>query len=71
MAGAILILLLLAAPGGEVTVEPLEGQPLHGRLVELSGEKVVIDESGSLKTLDPKQLQSVELGGPARTSLPI
>ncbi len=70
MAGAILILLLLAAPGGEVTVEPLEGQPLHGRLVELSGEKVVIDESGSLKTLDPKQLQSVELGGVAVSERP-
>ena len=63
MAGAILMLLLLAAPGGEVTVEPLEGQPVHGRLVELSGERVVIEDSGGLKTLDPKQLQTVELGG--------
>lgn len=63
MAGAILMLLLLAAPGGEVTVEPLEGQPVHGRLVELSGERVVIEDSGGLKTLDPKQLQTVELAG--------
>lgn len=63
MAGAILILLLLAAPGGEVTVEPLEGQPLHGRLVELSGERIVIENSSGLQTLDPKQLQSLELGG--------
>jgi hypothetical protein len=62
MAGAILILLLLAAPGGEVVVEPLEGKPLHGRLVELSSERVVIENSAGSQTLDPKQLQSVEFG---------
>ena len=55
MAGAILILLLLAASGGEVTVEPLEGKPLHGRLVELSGERLVIENSAGSQTLDPKQ----------------
>ncbi|MCE9527969.1 MAG: NPCBM/NEW2 domain-containing protein [Planctomycetales bacterium] len=63
MAGACLILFLLAAPGGEATVEPLEGQPLHGRLVELSGERIVIENSSGKQTLDPKQLQSVQLDG--------
>jgi hypothetical protein len=60
MAGATLLFLLLAAPGGEVTVEPLEGKPLHGRLVELSGTKLVIENASGLQTLDPKLLQSVE-----------
>jgi NPCBM/NEW2 domain len=63
MAGAILMLLLLAAPGGEVTVEPLEGQPLHGRLVELSAERIVIENPSGPQTLDPKQLQSLDFGG--------
>ena len=61
MAGAILILFLFAAPSGEVTVEPLEGKPLHGRLVELSGDRIVIENSSGTQTLDPKQLQSVQL----------
>lgn len=61
MAGAMIILFLLAAPAGEVTVEPLEGKPLHGRLVELSGERIVIENDNGRQTLDPKQLQSVQL----------
>jgi hypothetical protein len=61
MVGACLILFLLAAPGGEATVEPLEGEPLHGRLVELSGERIVIENSSGKQTLDPKLLQSVQL----------
>lgn len=61
MAGAMIILFLLAAPAGEVTVEPLEGKPLHGRLVELSGERIVIENDRGAQTLDPKQLQSVQL----------
>ena len=63
MAGACLILFLLAAPGGEATVEPLEGELLHGRLVELSGERIVIENSNGKQTLDPKLLQSVQLDG--------
>src|SRR6185369_2586299 len=70
MAGAILILLLLAAPGGEVVVEPLEGKPLHGRLVELSSERVVIENSAGSQTLDPKQLQSMEFGAVAVAERP-
>jgi len=61
MAGALLILSLLAAPGGEVTVEPLDGDPIHGRLIELSAEKVVLENSAGTQTLDPKQLQTIEL----------
>lgn len=70
MAGPLLILLALAAPGGEVTVEPLDGQPLHGRLVELSGERVVIENANGLQTLDPKQLQSVQLSSVAAAERP-
>ena len=63
MAGPLLILFALAASGGDVTVEPLDGLPLHGRLVELSGERIVIENASGSQTLDPKQLQSVQLGG--------
>jgi len=63
MAGALLILSLLAAPGSEVTVEPLDGDPVHGRLIELSAEKVVLENSTGTQTLDPKQLQTIELAG--------
>jgi hypothetical protein len=71
MAGTILIFLLLAAPGGEVIVEPLEGKPLHGRLIELSSERVVIENSAGSQTLDPKQLQAVEFGAVAVSERPL
>jgi hypothetical protein len=70
MAGSILLFLLLAAPGGEVTVEPLEGKPLHGRLVELSATKLVLEDSAGQTSLDPKQLQSVEFESPPATERP-
>jgi hypothetical protein len=70
MASAILILYLLAAPSGEVVVEPLEGKPLHGRIVELSGERIVLENSSGTQQLDPKQLQSVQLDSVLVTERP-
>lgn len=65
MAGLILLLLagFAAAPGIEVTIEPLEGKSLVGRLAELSAERIVVETASGVQTLSPKHLQSVQLGG--------
>ena len=64
MTSALVILFALAAaPGAEVTVEPLEGKPLHGQLSELSSVRLVLETPTGAQTLQPKQLQSVQFGG--------
>src|SRR3954468_14948774 len=66
MAGSLFFLVVLAAaPGPDVTVDPLEGKPLTGRLVELSTEKLVIETAAGSRTWAPKELQSVQLAGVA------
>src|SRR5258706_9208031 len=63
MASSLVFLALIAAAGPDVTVEPLEGKPIAGRLTELSAEKLVIETAAGPQALAPKELQSVQLGG--------
>jgi len=66
----LLSLLTLMAPAAEpdVTVRPLDGENLKGRLVELSASKVALQTGTGRQQLDSSKLMWVELSAAAATA---
>ena len=66
-----LVLLLAGSEAGEVTVTPLSGAAVSGRLAELSEKQVVVETAGGRKQFEAQSLQAVQAGGAAGTPLPL
>ena len=59
-AATLITLAAAGAPGSIVTVTPLSGEPVTGKLVQLNGEQVVAEAGGASKTFSASDLLAVE-----------